>query len=268
MTLPYPTHERTALVTGASAGIGAEVARELASRGHHLTLVARRRERLEELAAEIAKEHDVETAVDECDLGDAEARHQLIAKLGRRKRGVAVLVNNAGFATYGSLWETPADREREEVRLNVEALHDLTLAFLPGMVRHGYGAILNVGSTAGFQPLPGNSTYAASKAFVNSFSESLHAELAGTGVSCTVLCPGPVATEFAEVSGIGYLEEDAPGFVFASAGDVARAAVNGMDKGKRVVMPRPTDAVQGALGRYTPRSVLLPVVRRFGNRFF
>lgn len=267
MTLPYPTHERTALITGASAGIGAAVARELARRGHHLTLVARREDRLEELAAELAAEHDVEAAVDACDVGDAEARTGLIARIGRRKRGVAVLVNNAGFATFGNAWETPADREREEVRVNVEALHHLTLAFLPGMVERRYGAILNVGSTAGFQPLPGNATYAASKAFVNSFSESLHSELAGTGVSCTVLCPGPVATEFTSVSGVEHLEKGAPPFLFASASSVARAAVEGMDKGKRVVMPRPTDAVQGALGRYTPRSVLLPIVRRFGSRF-
>jgi uncharacterized protein len=125
-----------------------------------------------------------------------------------------------------------------------------------------------VGSTAGFQPLPGNTTYSATKAFVNSFSEALHAELGGTGVTCTVLCPGPVATEFTEVSGVGHLEQGAPGFVFAGAAEVARAAVEGMERGKRVVMPRATDAVQGALGRYAPRSVLLPVVRRFGSRFF
>ena len=268
MSLPYPSHERTALVTGASSGIGAETARELARRGHHVTLVARREERLVELAAEITREHDVETAVDACDLGDPDARGRLVAKLQRRKRRVVVLVNNAGFATYGRLWEVPAEREREEVRLNVEALHDLTLAFLPEMVERGYGAILNVGSTAGFQPLPGNATYAAGKAFVNSFSEALHTELAGTGVSCTVLCPGPVATEFAEVSGVGHLESGAPGFVFAGASEVARAAIDGVEKSRRVVMPRPTDVVQGALGRYTPRSVLLPVVRRFGNRFF
>jgi uncharacterized protein len=268
MTLPYPSHDRTALVTGASAGIGAEIVRELARRGHHLTLVARREERLSELASEVERDHGVETAVDACDLGDPEARGQLLAKLGRGKRRVTVLVNNAGFATYGPLWEAEPDREREEVRLNVEALHELTLAFLPDMVERGYGAILNVGSTAGFQPLPGNATYAAGKAFVNSFSEALHAELADTGVSCTVLCPGPVATEFAEASGVGHLEQGAPGFVFAGAGDVARAAVEGMDKGRRVVMPRVTDTVQGALGRYTPRSVLLPVVRRFGDRFF
>jgi uncharacterized protein len=268
MTLPYPTHERTALVTGASAGIGAAIARELARRGQHVTLVARREERLHELAAEIKRDHEVEAAVDACDLSDGEARRGLIAKVGRRKRAVSVLVNNAGFATYGNLWESSAEREREEVRVNVEALHDLTLAFLPAMVERGYGAILNVGSTAGFQPLPGNTTYAASKAFVNSFSESLHAELSGTGVTCTVLCPGPVATEFTEVADVDHLEEDAPGFVFASAGDVARAAIDGLDKGSRVVMPRVTDAVQGAIGRYAPRSVLLPVVRRFGTRFF
>lgn len=232
-----------------------------------MTLVARRRERLDDLAAEISREHDGEATVDVCDLGDSEERSALIARLRRRKRRVTLLVNNAGFGTFGKLWELPDDREREEVRLNVEALHDLTLAFLPEMVERGSGAILNVGSTAGFQPLPGNTTYAATKAFVNSFSEALHSELAGSGVSCTVLCPGPVATEFADTAGVGHVESASPGPLFASAEDVARAAVDGMDKGKRVVMPRLADALQGTLGRFTPRTVLLPVVRRFGNRF-
>lgn len=268
MSLPYPTEERTALVTGASSGIGAEVARELARRRHHVTLVARREERLRELREELAREHDIEAAVEPCDLGDAEARTALVARLGRRKRRVSVLVNNAGFGTYGRLWETPPEREREEVRLNVEALHDLTLSFLPAMVERGSGAILNVGSTAGFQPLPGNSTYSASKAFVNSFSESLHSDLAGTGVTCTLLCPGPVTTEFQESSGIGHLGSAGPGFVWASADAVALAAVDGMDAGKRVVMPRVTDSVQATVGRYAPRTLLLPVIRRFGSRLF
>jgi short-subunit dehydrogenase len=181
---------------------------------------------------------------------------------------VSVLVNNAGFGTYGRLWELSPDREREEVRLNVDALHDLTVAFLPGMVERRSGAILNVGSTAGFQPLPSNATYAATKAFVNAFSESLHAELSGTGVTCTVLCPGPVATEFQEAAGISHLHSAGPGFLWASAEEVASAAVDGMERGRRVVLPRTTDKVQAAFGRYSPRSVLLPVMRGVGGRLF
>lgn len=262
MSIPNPSDQTTALVTGASSGIGAEIARQLAGRGHHVTMVARRSERLEELAGELGGE----SSVDACDLGDFDARRDLLGRLSRRKRKVAVLVNNAGFGTYGRLWELPAEREREEVHLNVDALHDLTVAFLPGMVERRSGAILNVGSTAGFQPLPGNATYAASKAFVNTFSESLHAELAGTGVTCTVLCPGPVATEFQDAAGISHLSGAGPNLIWASADDVARAAVEGVERGKRVVMPRLNDKVQGAFGRYSPRSVLLPVMRRFGDR--
>ena len=262
MSLPNPSEQSTALITGASSGIGAEIARRLASRGHHLTLVARRAERLEELAGEL----DGKAVVDACDLADHDARIALVARLGRRKRRVSVLVNNAGFGTYGRLWELSPDREREEVRLNVDALHDLTVAFLPGMVERRSGAVLNVGSTAGFQPLPSNATYAATKAFVNSFSESLHSELAGTGVTCTVLCPGPVATEFQDAAGISHLNSAGPSFVWASASEVARSAVEGMERGKRVVMPTAAHKVQGAFGRYSPRSILLPVMRRFGDR--
>jgi len=264
VSLPNPSEQSTALVTGASSGIGAEIARRLAARGHHLTLVARRVERLEELAGELGSD----VAVDACDLGDAEARQGLVARLSRRRRKVSVLVNSAGFGTYGRLWELPAGRERDEVGLNVAALHDLTVAFLPGMVERRSGAILNVSSTAGFQPLPSNATYAATKAFVTAFSESLHGELAGTGVTCTVLCPGPVATEFQDAAGISHLHSAGPSFLWASAGEVATAAVEGMERGKRVVVPRATDKVQAAFGRYSPRSVLLPVMRGLGGRLF
>lgn len=266
MSLPSPRDDVTALVTGASSGIGGEIARELARRGHHLTLVARRKERLDELAAEVQRESGAEATVDPCDLGNPDERAALIDRLRRRKRWVAVLVNNAGFGTYGKFWQIDPGREREEVRLNVEALHDLTVAFVPYMVERGSGAVLNVGSTAGFQPLPGNATYSATKAFVNTFSEALSGELAGTGVTCTVVCPGPVATEFQEASGIGHLSSAGPGFIWSSPQEVAKAAVHGMDQGRRSVLPAPGDKVVGVLGRYTPRTVLLPVMRRFGRR--
>lgn len=267
MSLPVPSPDSTALVTGASSGIGAEIARQLAGRGHHLTLVARRHERLEELAAELESRFSAPAAaIDPCDLAADSERKKLLSNLRRRKRRVAVLVNNAGFGTYGNFTELDPDREREAVRLNVNALHDLLVAFVPEMVERRSGAVLNVGSTAGFQPLPGNATYSATKAFVNTVSEALHGELAGTGVTCTVLCPGPVATEFQKASGIGHLHSAGPSAIWATAEEVARAAVEGMDRGKRVVLPRPADKLTWAGGHYTPRSVLLPVIRRFGTR--
>jgi len=266
MSLPLPSSNATVLITGASAGIGAELARALAARGHHLTLVARREERLRELSAELERDYGVESATDTCDLGDSDARSELIAKLRRRKRRVAGVCNNAGFGSFGRFWELELEREVEEVRLNVEALHELTGAFLPDMVARRSGAILNVGSLAGFQPQPSNATYAASKAFVNSFSEALHAELAGTGVSCTVLCPGPVKTEFADSAGVAHLDGRGSSLLWATPEQVAQSAVEGMAKGKRTVMPRAADQVAGALGRLAPRSVLLPVAQRLTSR--
>ena len=266
MSLPLPSPQSTVVITGASAGIGAELARKLAARGHHLTLVARREDRLRDLATELERDYGVEAAVDACDLGDAEARSHLIELVRRRKRRVVGLCNNAGFGSYGRFWQLDLDRETEEVRLNVEALHELTGAFLPDMVARRSGAILNTGSLAGFQPQPSNATYAATKAFVNSFSEALHAELAGTGVSCTVVCPGPVKTEFAEAAGVGHLDGSGPSFLWATAEQVAERAVDGMVNGKRTVLPTVTDQVASTLGRYTPRSVLLPVVQRFAAR--
>jgi hypothetical protein len=256
MSLPAPEPNSTVVVTGASSGIGAELARELSRRGHHVTLVARRRDRLEELAAELG-----DAAVQPADLGDPAARGELLGVLRHAGRTAVGLCNNAGFGTFGRLWELDGEREREEVAVNVVALQDLTLELLPGMVSRGAGAILNVGSIAGSQPLPGNATYAATKAFVNSFSEALHAELKGTGVSCTVLTPGPVRTEFSEVSGSADIEGRAPGFTWQTPEDVAREAVGAMAKGRRVVAPGLVTKVMSTTGRVTPRPLLLPLMR-------
>lgn len=266
MSLPLPSPDTTVLITGASAGIGTELARKLAARGHHLSVVARREDRLRELAAELEPKYGIEVAVDACDLSDAEERSALIQRLRRRKRTVAALCNNAGYGSFGRFWELDLDREMQEVRLNVDALHHLTGAFVGDMVARGSGAILNTGSLAGMQPQPSNTTYAATKAFVNSFSEALHAELVGTGVSCTALCPGPVKTEFAEVAGVGHLEGAVPSFLWATAEQVAESAVEGMVKGKRTVFPTVGDRVAGTVGRYAPRTVLLPVVQRIASR--
>src|SRR4051794_36218338 len=256
MSLPAPDPNATVVVTGASSGIGAELARELSRRGHHVTLVARRRERLEELAKQLG-EADVRAA----DLARADGRAELLGALRQTGRFVAGLCNNAGFGSFGRLWELDADTERQMVALNVVALHELTLEVLPRMVERGTGAILNVGSVAGAQPIPGNATYAATKAFVNSLSEALHSELQGTDVSCTVVMPGPVRTEFVDAADAQDIEGRAPGFTWSTAQDVARNAVDGMARGKRVVVPGAYAKAANTLGRLSPRTVLLPVVR-------
>jgi short-subunit dehydrogenase len=256
MSLPAPDPNATVVVTGASSGIGAELARELSRRGHHVTLVARRRERLEELAAQLG-EADVRPA----DLASAEGRSELLGALRQTGRFVAGLCNNAGFGSFGRLWELDGDEERRMVELNVVALQDLVLELLPAMVKRGSGAILNVGSAAGAQPLPGNATYAATKAFVNSLSEALHSELQGTGVSCTVVMPGPVRTEFVEAADAQEIEGRAPGFTWSTAEDVARQAVEGMARGRRVVLPGAFAKAATTFGRLTPRAALLPLMR-------
>jgi uncharacterized protein len=261
MSLPAPETNTTVVVTGASSGIGTELARELSRRGHHVTLVARRRDRLDELAAELG-----DATAQPADLADPHGRAEMLGVLRNSGRTVTALCNNAGFGTFGRFWELDADTEGRQVAVNVVALHELTAALLPPMVSRGTGAVLNVGSVAGVQPLPGNATYAATKAFVNSFSEALHAELKGTGVSCTVLTPGPVRTEFIDVADGADFEGRAPAFTWQTAEAVARQAVEGMVAGRRVVTPGWVTKVASTSGRLTPRPLLLPLMRRVYRR--
>src|SRR3954454_4054996 len=194
MSLPSPAAGQVVLVTGASSGIGMELARQLAALGHDIVLAARRADRLEQLAAGLRTEHGVEALVVPGDLAEAAQRRALIEAVRGSDKVVVGLCNNAGFGSYARVLDAAPANEAAMVQLNVAAVHELTLAFLPEMVARRAGAILNVASLAAFQPVPGMANYAATKAFVQSFSEALHAELAGTGVSCTVLAPGPVPT--------------------------------------------------------------------------
>jgi uncharacterized protein len=266
MSLPSPRSEDTILITGASAGIGTELARQLAQRGHGVTLVARRRERLDELAEELRQSHGTDVDVHACDLADDAARATLIDTLLQGDKRVAGVCNNAGYGSFGRFWELPRESETNMVRLNCVALVDLTHAFLPAMVERGEGAILEVGSMASFQPTPWNSTYSATKAFVLSFSEGVSAELAGTGVSLTILCPGPVNTEFSEVAGVAEIHSGLPDLFTQSAEEVARAGVDGMLRGKRTVFTGLPQRLIAQAGRFTPRSALLPVMNKIGTR--
>jgi short-subunit dehydrogenase len=221
---------QVALVTGASAGIGAEFAKQLSQRGYEVILVARRSERLEQLASQLPRRAHAIT----CDLtSEAAALEDRVAALGL---DVDVLVNNAGFGTHGRFAEIDAAREREEVRLNCEALVTLTHVFLPGMLERRRGGVITVASTAGMQPIPYEATYSASKAFARTFSDALAAELRGTGVRALCVNPGPVPTEWQQVAGYepDYLPP-VPGKI--SAAQVASESLRAFERGRRTIIP-------------------------------
>jgi uncharacterized protein len=266
MALPASAPDATALITGASSGIGEEFARQLAARGHGVFLVARREERLRALAGAIGDEYGVRAEFEVVDLADKGERDALPPKIAERGLNVEILVNNAGFSTVGDVHLNP-DQQLGMIDLNVEALVALTTAFLPGMTERGRGAVINVASMAAFQPIPAQAVYAATKAFVLSFSESVHTELRGTGVTMTALCPGPVATEFVEAAGFKKdVESMGPAFMWASAHDVAEAAIEGAENGKRVVVPGVANRAVAIATQHTPHALLLrtvaPIYRR------
>lgn len=266
MALPEPREGATALITGASSGIGTEIARGLTARGHGVTLVARREDRLLELAGELAERHGVRAGAIACDLGDAEDRDRLAAEVEKLELEVDALVNNAGFGGAGEFAAVPREREIDMVRVNCEAVIDLSSRYLPAMVSRGGGAVINIASMAAFQPLPRNATYAATKAFVLSHSEAVHSELKGTGVSVTAVCPGPVRTEFATVAGMAAAEERTPGAIWMSAESVAEDAIRAAEKGKRAVVPGMLNQAGSLVGRFTPHTLSLPVVKRVWQR--
>jgi short-subunit dehydrogenase len=261
MPLPPPEPNSTCLVTGASSGIGAEIARELARRGHGVTLAARREGRLRELADELSGEHGVRAETISADVARVSARKRLKAELTKRNLTVEVLVNNAGFGSGGAFMELPAEKEAEMVRTNVEAVVALTGVFLPEMVDRGRGAVLNVASLIAFQPVPYQATYGATKAAVLSFSDALHEELRGTGVTVTSVCPGPVRTEFGEAGGFGGADDRIPDRFWLEADKVATDAVNAMESGDRVTVPGTRNQVAALYGQHLPRFLLLPLVR-------
>jgi short-subunit dehydrogenase len=256
------------MVTGASAGIGAEIARLLAARGYAMVLVARRKDRLKALADELAEEHGVRAETIAADLAKPSPRERLPARVEELGLEVEVLVNNAGFATGGEPFhQADPERELEQVRVLVEAPVALTSAFLPGMVERRRGAILNVASTAGMQPMPYSAGYAAAKAYVLSFSEALHQELRPHRVTVTALAPGPVETDFWQIAGwettTGKSFERAVPGALISAEQAARAAVAGLERGERVVVPGLPIRAAMLASRYIPHAVKLPALARF-----
>jgi uncharacterized protein len=264
MALPPPRPDCTCLVTGASSGIGADVARSLARRGHGSVLVARRTDRLEELANELTEGHGVRAETLACDLGDANARAGMLTRLGELGLTVDVLVNNAGFGSGGCFHELDPERELAMVKVNVEAVVDLCGRFVPAMVKGGAGAVLNVASIAAFQPLPRQATYSATKAFVVTFTDALYADLRGTGVTATCLCPGPVKTEFSDAAGIEEAAEGLPDLFWSESADVAEEAVKALERGKRLVIPGAINRMSALGGQHAPRGLFL----RLGSRLY
>ncbi|MEY4916735.1 MAG: hypothetical protein RL616_648 [Verrucomicrobiota bacterium] len=194
------TSAETVLITGASSGIGLELARCFAAEKSNLVLVARNRDALEKLASELRQQHGITIHVSIADLSKPESAQNLFNELKGRGLTVDVLVNNAGFGLHGEFTELPLARQLEIIHVNITALVELTGLFLPPMIHRKSGGILNVGSVAGFLPGPHMAVYYASKAFVLSYSEALHEELRGTGVSVTNLCPGPTESNFSQVA--------------------------------------------------------------------
>ncbi len=248
----------TALVTGASSGIGRELARLFAADGHSVVLVARRKPRLDELARELAAGGRVKAWPIACDLSAPGGIDALLEALGAENVQVDFLVNAAGVGTSGLFVESAPEAEAAMAELNVTAIVRLTRALLPGMLARRHGRVLNVGSTAGFQPGPFMATYYATKAFVNHFSEALAYELAGSGVSVTLSCPGPTHTEFGDVSGVG--KSKLFRLQVASAESVARDAYRALMNGRVLVIHGFLNWLGVQLTRIGPRSLVRAIV--------
>ena len=241
--------KKVALITGASAGLGVEFARQLSRRGHRLVLAARRKERLEALAKELGNARAVAI-----DLSKKDAAAKLLADIEANGETVDLLVNNAGFGLIGRFAELDAKRERQMIDLNVGALTDLCRAIAPQMIKRKSGAILNVASTAAFQPRPKMAVYIATKAFVLSLTEALHEELKPHGIHVTCLCPGPTRTEFGDVAGFG--GNGMFDRVAMSSPEVVKIGLKALDSNHAVAVAGLINKIGAASTRFAPRSVV------------
>jgi short-subunit dehydrogenase len=263
MSLPTPAADRTAVVTGASSGIGAEIARELVRRGHGVTLVARSADKLQTLADELSKT-GVRAEVLPTDLSDRPSRAGLLGRITALGLLPDILINNAGLSTLGPVAASDPLAEMNMIEVDVVAVADLCSRFLPGMVERGRGAVLNVASTGAFQPLPGQAGYGAGKAFVLSYTESLTGELRGTGVTASVLCPGPVDTGFGEKAGFSRADAEAalPSFMWETAEAVAKVGIDALDRGRAVAVPGLPNRIAARLAHHSPRRLLVPLLAK------
>lgn len=244
-----------ALVTGASSGIGEAIARELAGRGTDLVLVARSADRLEDLARELRDAHAVAVTCLPADLTDTADLERVASRLATDVEAVDLLVNNAGVGSVRPFAELEVAWAQTQVALNVGSLVRLTHAVLPRLLDAGHGGVLNVSSVAGFQPVPRMSVYAATKAFVTSFTESLHEEVRGRDVHVTALCPGFTRTDFVATADATQAAERLPAALWSQAEEVAVAGVDGVARGRAVVVPGGINQVASAISQLSPSAV-------------
>lgn len=260
------TSYKTALITGASSGIGAAFAESLAHAGSDLILVARSEGKLRELASRLTSETGRNIQVIAADLSKPECGAKLRKAVDALELSVDLLINNAGFGTTGAFEKQDPAREAEEIRLNASAVVDLSHAFLPPMLDAKRGAIINVASSAAFQPMPYFAVYAATKAFVYSFSDALWAEVRDRGVHVMAVCPGPVDTAFFEATGVHNLRKKVPKGSMVTAQFVVDAALDGLDARQRLVVPGGMTKIGAAASSVIPRSILTRVVGRLMRR--
>ncbi len=255
--------EKTALITGASMGIGAGFAKALAARGTHLLLVARSEEKLHALTSQLMKQHPIHAEVIVADLSRVGAARSVFEETRQRGLTVDILINNAGFGTYGEFNTLDAEREQQEISLNVATLVDLTHHFLPSMVERSQGAIINVASLAAFQPTPYMAVYGATKAFVLSFSEALWGEYHTKGVRILTLCPGETATEFFQVLGNGY---DTPLGNTETPEKVAQVGLRALEQGRSLVVSGTRNALMSNASRFFPRELSVRLMAQISKQ--
>jgi uncharacterized protein len=261
MAIPSPRPGAAALVTGASSGIGEQLARQLAARGHDLVVVARRSDRLEALAAELGDRHRRRVEVIAADVSEPPGRDAVLAEIDAFGLDIDVLIASAGFGMGGPFLEQDAERIQLMVRTNVESTFLLTRALAPAMVARGSGAIMLVSSLAGNQPMPHFGAYAATKAAVTSLAETLSLELGSHGVTVTALCPGGVRTEFSQIASMEESERRVPNALLIGPEECAKEALAGLEAGRRIVMPRRAVRAFAWFGDHAPRRVWLPLCR-------
>jgi len=255
--------KETALITGASSGLGMELAKLFAADGSDLVLVARREERLIELAQELKSEHGVEVHVLPKDLSKKSAPKEIFSHLKKEKIQIDVVVNNAGFGNKGHIADLDTDLQLDMIQVNLVALTHLTRLFLPGIIERGYGGILNVGSLAGFQPGPNLAVYFATKAYVLSFTEALAEEISNPNINISCLAPGPVKTEFGEKSDL----EDSLLFKLSlmEMEPVVKAGYQGFRNGKTIIIPGIKQQIVPFLNRFTPRLLVRKIAKKLNS---
>ena len=256
---------RLALVTGASSGLGAEFAKELAAQGHDLFITARRLERLQSLKKEIEQNHNVEVSVFDVDLGDPAGANAILDELKKREMKVGVLINSAGYGTRSFMLDKEPAHWEQMIRVNLNSLVTLTLGILPAMVENRWGKVLNVSSTAGLQASPYFTVYAATKAFVLLFSEGLRKELKdqNTHVRVTCLCPGPTRTEFASVAEADSMS--APDYMWMESDEVVKIGLKSLEDNEGVCIPGISNKIHASTVKWMPRSVLTEMLGRMNK---